>query len=182
MILDAVGRLMHRGGFAAVSTRRVATEAGLKAPLVHYYYPTLDDLLIAFYRHTAAQMINRSGDVLSSPHLLRSLWKLNIDPERGALGAEFLALAKHRKSIREEIVRGVETVREAQMKVFKSLPQGNILAQIGSPEGAAFLLAACARAIQAEQQIGITKGHADAKRFIEACIKALEDDATPRTE
>lgn len=180
MILDAVERLMHRGGHAAISTRRVAAEAGLKAPLAHYYYPTLDDLLIAFYRRAGEKMRRHSADVQASRHPLRSLWELNIDPQRGALGAEFLALAKHRESIRAEIAREVEAVRNAQAAVFKSLLRNSRLArEIGSPEGAAFLLAACARALQAEGQIGISKGHADAKRFIEACIKTLESDASP---
>ena len=34
-------------GYAAVSTRRVAAKAGLTPPLVHYYFPTTDDLLLA---------------------------------------------------------------------------------------------------------------------------------------
>ena len=47
IILDTTEKLMLEEGYAAISTRRVAKEAGLKPPLVHYYFPTTDDLFLA---------------------------------------------------------------------------------------------------------------------------------------
>ena len=46
-LLDATEEIMLADGYAAVSSRRVAAAVGINAPLVHYYFPTLDDLFVA---------------------------------------------------------------------------------------------------------------------------------------
>lgn len=176
LILDAVERLIHSGGHASVSARSVAKEAGLKPPLVHYYYPTLDDLLTGFYRRAAERQRRDAAGMAASEHALRELWGLSTDPARGALGAEFLALAKHRQSIRQEIAREVDAVRDAQADLIRPLlERSRLLDEVGSAEGAALLIFSVARALVTEAQIGVTKGHADAIRFMEAWIARIEE-------
>ena len=46
-LLDATEEIMLEDGYAAVSSRSVAARVGINAPLVHYYFPTLDDLFMA---------------------------------------------------------------------------------------------------------------------------------------
>src|SRR4051812_8733078 len=96
LILDATEQLMVDQGYASVSTRRVATEAGLKPSLVHYYYKTTDDLVIALYHREAEQTLRRLTQALASEKPLEALWKLNMDRTRTVLAGEFLALANHR--------------------------------------------------------------------------------------
>ena len=43
-IVDAAERVLLEEGYAAVTTRRIAAEAGVHAPLLHYYFLTIDDL------------------------------------------------------------------------------------------------------------------------------------------
>ena len=50
LIFATTRQLMLDEGYAAVTTRRVAKDAGLTSALVHYYFPTTDDLLVALYR------------------------------------------------------------------------------------------------------------------------------------
>src|SRR3954452_25596334 len=90
LILDATERLMVEKGYAAVSTRRVATEAGVKPPLVHYYYRTTDDLLIALYNRSADETLRHLTRALASDNPLEELWKLNMDAPRTVLVVEFL--------------------------------------------------------------------------------------------
>ena len=45
-ILDATEEIMLKEGYAAVSSRSVATAVGIQAPLVHYYFSTIDDLFV----------------------------------------------------------------------------------------------------------------------------------------
>ena len=42
-LLDAAERIMLRDGYAAVTSRRVEAEAGIKP---HYHFGTLDDLFV----------------------------------------------------------------------------------------------------------------------------------------
>jgi len=51
-------------GYAAVTSRRVAAEAGLKPQLVHYYFRTMDDLFLALYRRRADQGLERGRQAL----------------------------------------------------------------------------------------------------------------------
>lgn len=184
MILDAVERLIRREGCSAISTRRVAAEAGLKAPLVHYYYATLDDLLLAFYRRSAEQTRKRLAEALASDRPLWALWeKIYTDPERSYLSAEFLALANHRTSIRDEIARQIEAFRDMQAAALASALRNTDLARdIGSPEAAAVLLGGIARALATEERIGITKGHADVRAFVEHYIQRVEGNSEPSSD
>src|SRR5436190_442955 len=52
-ILDATEEIMLKEGYAAVSSRSVATAVGIQAPLVHYYFATLDDLFVAVLQRLA---------------------------------------------------------------------------------------------------------------------------------
>ena len=52
-LLDATEEIMLREGYAAVSSRSVAASVGINAPLLHYYFPTIDDLFVAVVRRRA---------------------------------------------------------------------------------------------------------------------------------
>src|SRR5439155_16543648 len=72
-LLDVTERLMRNEGYAAVSSRRVASEAGVTGALVHYYFPTLDDLFLAVFRRGAERNLERHARALESPRPLRAL-------------------------------------------------------------------------------------------------------------
>jgi TetR/AcrR family transcriptional regulator, cholesterol catabolism regulator len=46
-ILDIAARHFRKRGYAAVSMRDIATEAGIRAPSLYYHFPSKDDLVIA---------------------------------------------------------------------------------------------------------------------------------------
>ena len=54
-LLDAAQALMVEEGYGAVTTRRVAAKAGLKPQLVHYYFESMDDLLLYVVRRATAR-------------------------------------------------------------------------------------------------------------------------------
>src|ERR1700712_2116321 len=72
LIIEAAELVMIEEGYAAASTRRVAARAGLKPSLVHYYFPTTEDLLLAVNRKGAAESDRRLDEALSSPDPLRA--------------------------------------------------------------------------------------------------------------
>jgi AcrR family transcriptional regulator len=61
LLLDTTERLILDEGYAAVTSRRVANEAGVTPPLVHYYFPTLDDLFLAVFRRRAEEQLERQA-------------------------------------------------------------------------------------------------------------------------
>ena len=73
-LLDATEEIMLEDGYAAVSSRSVANRVGINAPLVHYYFPTIDDLFIAVLRRRAdARWRISADDVLELAALQREL-------------------------------------------------------------------------------------------------------------
>src|SRR5690606_18436132 len=79
-LLDAAQALMMEEGYAAVTSRKVAARAGLKPPLVHYYFRTMDDLFVALVRRGADEARQRQDAALASDQPLWSLWETTTHP------------------------------------------------------------------------------------------------------
>jgi TetR/AcrR family transcriptional regulator len=80
-LLDAAERLLFEVGYAGVTTRRVAEEAGMRSGLVHYYFGSMEGLL--------RQTLERFADRLAEP-----LEALYADPtlsfaDKWRIGAQF---------------------------------------------------------------------------------------------
>ena len=120
-ILDATEEIMLKEGYAAVSSRSVATAVGIQAPLVHYYFSTLDDLFVAVLRRSARRNVERMAEALASPEPLRAWWKLASDPRGTALFVELLAAANHRPALKAEVGEIARDVRRMQMDALDTL-------------------------------------------------------------
>jgi AcrR family transcriptional regulator len=98
-LLDATEELMLTDGYAAVSSRSVAAAVGIQAPLVHYYFPALDDLFVAVLHRRSERNVELMAKALASDEPLRAWWKLASDPRGTALMVELLAAANHRPAL-----------------------------------------------------------------------------------
>lgn len=174
LILDTTERLMIDEGYAAVTTRRVATEIDIKAPLVHYYFPTTDDLLLAVYRRAAERFYQRLEETLASERPLHALWNFACDNSRTTLAAEFMALANHRKVIGKELTIYIERARQRQAEALQKLLQDAAVDLDCPPLALSVLMAGAARALVMEGGIGITLGHDAARLYVEQWLDRIE--------
>ena len=173
LIIEAAELVMIEEGYAAASTRRVAARAGLKPSLVHYYFPTTEDLLLAVNHKGAAEGDLRLEEALSSPDPLRALWKTLINSSQIALGLEMMALARHRKAIRIEIARHVEEVRARQVAALTQLLGERMANFGGSPEALSLVLTGVGRAVVMESALGVSAGHTQAAQWVERLLDTL---------
>jgi AcrR family transcriptional regulator len=120
-LLDVTEEIMLREGYAAVSSRSVAAKAGIQAPLVHYYFPTIDDLFVAVFRRRAKRNVERMGTALASPEPLRAWWHLASDPRGTALLMELMAAANHRPPLKAEVGELARDVRRMQMDTLAAV-------------------------------------------------------------
>ena len=177
LMLEAAEALMLEEGYAAVSTRRVATRAGLKPSLVHYYFPTTDDLLIALFRRGADQSDAMLEAALNAPDPLRALWEFFADTSRTGLSLEFMALANHRKAIRAFMVEHSERMRERQVRLLVRLTGDRLAGPDGCPPaGLSLVLAGIGRALIMEGGMGVTMGHDEARAFVEHWLNRLASE------
>ena len=102
-LIEATAQIMLDEGYAAATSRRVAGKAGVKSALVHYYFPSMDDLFVAVLRDKAETALQRQRQAMAEAEPLHALWQLS-GAQDAQLFTEFLAMANHRKAIRSEIV------------------------------------------------------------------------------
>ncbi len=171
-IVEAAEQVIRDEGYAAASTRRVAQHAGLKPSLVHYYFHTTDDLLLAVFKRGAAQSDAMIDRALASDDPVRALWGFFSDTSRTALTMEFMAMAIHRDAIRLEIVKHSDAMRARQTALFEQL-LGERLADIGAPAGLSLALAGIGRALVMETGLGIESGHAETRELVEKWLDQL---------
>lgn len=173
-MLDAAEALMREEGYAAVSTRRVATQAGLKPSLVHYYFPTTDDLLIALFRRGADQSDAMLDAALAASDPLRALWDFFSDTSRTGLTLEFMALAHHRKAIRTFMVEHSEQMRERQAQVIARFLGARLAGLDGlTAEGISLIMAGIGRVLIMEGSLGVSSGHDEARAWVEARLARI---------
>jgi AcrR family transcriptional regulator len=166
-LLDMTERIMIAEGYAAVKTRRVAKDCGVTPGLVHYYFKTTDDLLVAAYRRTTEQAFGRLMMILDSDRPLEDLQNLTSDSTRTTLALEFLALANHRKVIGVEIARYSDRVRRLQSDIIaKVLERSPSKIGPATPAGLTTLLVIIARGLTMEENVGISTGHAEARELL----------------
>lgn len=182
LILEAAEALLREDGYAAVSTRKVATKAGLKPSLVHYYFPTTDDMFLAVFRKGAEQSDAMIEAALASEDPLRALWNFFSDTSRTAISLEFMALANHRKAIRIHMLEHSEQMRARQVEAITRVMGGTFKGPDGvPPAGLALVLAGIGRALIMEGGLGVQAGHAEARAFVEQWLERLAPDQSART-
>jgi AcrR family transcriptional regulator len=176
-LLDAAETLMLQEGYAAVTSRRVASIAGLKPQLVHYYFRTMDDLFLALFRRRAEQGLERQRQALASPQPLWAVWDLSRDPRGTALTMEFVALANHRKAIRAEIRTTSERFRDDQLRDLEAVLTAYGVAEQCPPLVFTVLLSSVSRFLVIEREsLGMATGHAETVVFVEQLLTRIEGE------
>jgi AcrR family transcriptional regulator len=120
-LLDATEEIMLSDGYAAVSSRSVAAKVGINAPLVHYYFATIDDLFVAVLLRRAEPNVKHMAEALASPEPLRAWWDLASDTRGTALFTELMAAANHRPALKAELGVVARDFRRMQMDLLPTL-------------------------------------------------------------
>ncbi len=172
-LLDAAEHLLLEEGYAAVTSRRVAAEAGLKPQLVHYYFRTMDDLFVEMFRRRAEANLERIERAVAADGSLQRLWELSADTRGSAFTIELVALANHRKAIRAEIARYAERYRAAQLDALTAALEAHGIADRMPPVVALLLMTGLSQVLAIEQSLGVTAGHDATISFVTDAIARL---------
>lgn len=174
-ILDATEEIMLKDGYAAVSSRSVATAVGIQAPLVHYYFATIDDLFVAVLRRRAGRNVERMAEALASPEPLAAWWKLASDPRGTAILVELLAAANHRPALKVEVGDIAREVRRMQMDALDTLlGEYGIDAEVFPPAFVAATVQGLAFAAVQDQAAGYDTAPDEAIAAMDRLVERLE--------
>jgi AcrR family transcriptional regulator len=178
-ILDATEQIMHEEGYAAVSSRKIASKAGLKSQLVHYYFRSMDELFMALFQRVEEQQFQRLTQAIAAKKPLHTLWKISIDANGPWLNKEFIALATHREHLRQEIARAAARTRRVYAALLARVLEERGIERGGWPPIVlSILLDGAARLINSEAALGTSEGHAETIAFIEHYLGQIEGQPT----
>ncbi|MEU4413151.1 helix-turn-helix domain-containing protein [Nocardia salmonicida] len=180
-LLDAAERIMLEEGYAAVSSRRLGTRAGVNPALVYYYFDNMDNLFVELFRRGADRSYERQLRALESAQPLWALWDSIHDQSHTALTMEFVALANHRKAIQAEIAESSRRFRSLQLDaVAKILADYGASAARYTPGALVLLMSSISRFLRMEEAFGLEAGHADVVDLIESFLREVEGERRDR--
>jgi AcrR family transcriptional regulator len=179
-LLDATERIMVRDGYAAVTSRRVEAEAGLK---LHYHFGTLDDLFVAVVRRRGEINVALLADALASPEPLRAWWRLMSEPRGNTLLVELTAAANHRPAMQAEVATFARAFRRMQIDALDSiLDDYGIDREAFPPALVAAAVQGLAFAMAHDKVAGFQTGHEEAAAAMARLVDRLEERRALLTE
>lgn len=150
-IMAAARQALERHGVNDLTTHNIADEWGKSQSLLHYYYDTKEDLLVAFIDHLRAQSEESYRARASDPPLDRVRWFLDhhLDDatadERRAFSTALLELhskASHNERYREALDGYEADAREFVATAIRDGTEAGTFADVDAEEVATVLLSA----------------------------------------
>lgn len=109
-LLDAAERLLVDVGAAGITTRRVAEEAKVNHGLVHYYFGSVEQLLVRVLERFTDRLVERQRQMYAADIPFIEKWRtamgyLDEDRPYQKIWFELQALAWNRPDLRERLAR-----------------------------------------------------------------------------
>jgi len=68
-LLEAAKTVLRRNGYAGLSTRDVATAAGVPLSQIHYHFGSKQGMMLALFEYLNAQLLDRQSTMFANPKL-----------------------------------------------------------------------------------------------------------------
>ena len=180
-LLDAAERLLIEQGYAAITTRALAEQAGVNHGLVHYYFGSMEEVMAQVLERFTARLIERQRAMYASdrPFLekWRAAWSYQEEDLSGGFSKiwlELQALAWNRPELRARVQQVNEEWRRVLTDAFAPA-----LREYGfealSLEAAVALVMTMAQGYALERLSDIRHGHDALLSEIGAWMKSRAD-------
>jgi AcrR family transcriptional regulator len=123
-LLDAAERLLVDVGYAGITTRRLAEEAGVNHGLVHYYFGSNENVLVRALERFTGRLIARQRDLYSADLPFVEKWRtamrylVSEDVTYEKVWLELHALAWNNPGLRERLARVNDEWRAVLIEAF----------------------------------------------------------------
>jgi AcrR family transcriptional regulator len=110
-LLDAAERLLIDVGYAGITTRRLAQEAGVNHGLVHYYFGSIENVLVQTLERFTERVTRRQREMYAADIPFLEKWRAAMrylvaeDVRYEKIWLELQALAWNRPELRERVAR-----------------------------------------------------------------------------
>jgi AcrR family transcriptional regulator len=174
-LLDAAERLLVELGYSGITTRRLAEEAGLNHGLVHYYFGSIENVLVRTLERFTERLIERQRVMYAADVPFIEKWRtamrylLEEDVRYEKVWLELQALAWNRPDLRERLQAVDEEWRSVLTQAFAA-PREEL--GIDMPlEALVSLVATFNLGIMLERLSGIDTGHAELLDWIDRFLE-----------
>jgi AcrR family transcriptional regulator len=173
-LLDAAERLLVDVGAAGITTRQVAAAAGANHGLVHYYFGSVEQLLVRVLERFTERLIERQRDLYAADAPFLEKWRaamayLDEDRPYQKLWFELQALAWNRPELHERLARVHAEWRAVLTEAFA--PVREQLALDLPLEALVTLVYTFNEGIMFERLSGIETGHRELLDWIDAWLE-----------
>jgi len=180
--LDAAERLLVEAGYSGITTRRLATEAGLNPGLVHYYFGSMDELLLQVLERFTGRLVQRQREMYARDVPFLEKWRtamefLERDLEAGypKIWFELQALAWNQPDLSDRVTRMHEEWRAVLTDAFSGAVDEYGLDRDAYPVDALVaLVMSFNEGIFLERLSGIDRGHRELLEWIDRWVASLE--------
>ena len=174
--LDAAERLLLELGYSKVTTRRVAAEAGLNHGLVHYYFGSVENLLVRVLERFTERLTARQRTMYVDPEIpFLEKWRqamrylVGDDVEYEKIWLELQALAWNQPELQERVARVNEEWRSVLTEAFAE-PRDRYGIEMPL-EALVSLVMTFNEGIILERAQGITDGHHELLAWIDGWLE-----------
>jgi AcrR family transcriptional regulator len=177
--LDAAERLLAEVGHAGITTRRLAEEAAANHGLVHYYFGSIENLLMRVLERFTERLIERQRGMYASDAPFIEKWRtamhyLEADRDYQRIWYELQALAWSRPELRERVAEVSGEWRAVLREAFaEPLERYDLPISL---EALVALVVTFNEGMILERLSGIESGHAELLEWIDAWLVEKESD------
>jgi AcrR family transcriptional regulator len=178
-LLDAAERLLVEVGHAGITTRRLAEEAGMNHGLVHYYFGSIENLLVRVLERFTAELTARQRAMYAAadvPFIEKwrqaMLYLVSEDVAYEKIWLELQALAWNRPELRKPLARVNDEWRAV---LTEALAEPRERYGIEMPlDALVSLVMTFNEGVILERLSGITTGHDGLLEWIDAWLERKE--------
>jgi AcrR family transcriptional regulator len=178
-LLEAAERLLGEKGYASITTRNLAREAGLNHGLVHYYFGSVENVLVRVLERFTERLTQRQRTMFAADIPFIEKWRtamryLSEDASYQKVWFELQALAWNRSELREALV-SVNGKWRAVLR--EALAEPHARYRIAMPlDALVSLVMTLNEGVMLERLSGIEAGQRELLDWIDAWMEAKEKD------
>ena len=181
-LLDAAERMLLSDGYAGITTRRVAAEAGVNHGLVHYYFGSMEELLLQVLERFTDGLIARQREMYAAEEPFIEKWRaamryLEEDYRAGypKIWLELQAMAWNRPDLQQRLLQVDGEWRSTLRQAFAgALDEYGLDSDRFPLEAVVSLVMTFNKGIELEQLQGVRAGHQELLAWIDDWLTAQE--------
>jgi AcrR family transcriptional regulator len=156
-LLTAAQEIIQTDGISGVTARRLADAVGLQRQIVHYYFGTIDDLLVALLEKQSEESAARAIEALSHGNPIKVLFKTEKDA--AILTYELMALALRRPEVGKIVAANARKFKQIATEAIDNYCAREGIALCADSTAIASVLISLANSQAVERALGVTDGH-----------------------